>query len=104
MWPRMIGPVSYSPAPTMAPRPLKTMNKKIVISPIPQDRARILARIEKVVLKHHINVGGVSYDAWTKLVHQRIPELLAAEISVFESGVRQLRSEERRVGKECRSL
>jgi carboxyl-terminal processing protease len=66
------------------------MNKKIVISLIPQDRARILARIKKVVLKHHINVGGVSYDAWTKLVDQRIPELLAAEISAFESGVRQL--------------
>ena len=45
------------------------------------------------MLKHHINVGGVNYDAWTTLVDQRTPELLAAETSTFESGVRQLLSE-----------
>jgi carboxyl-terminal processing protease len=67
------------------------MNNNIMS--IPQDRARILARIKKVVPKHHINVGGVSYDAWTKIVDQRIPELLAAETSAFESGVRQLLSQ-----------
>ncbi len=70
-----------------------TMNNNITISLSPQARARILASIKKMVLNHHINVGGVSYDAWTALVDQRTPELLAAETSTFESGVRQLLSE-----------
>jgi carboxyl-terminal processing protease len=69
------------------------MNNNIPILPIPQDRARILARIKKVVSKYHINIGGVSYDAWTKIVDQRIPELLAVETSAFENGVRQLLSQ-----------
>ena len=70
-----------------------TMNNNITISLSPQARARILASIKKMVLNHHINVGGVSYDAWTASVDQRTPELLAAETSTFESGVRQLLSE-----------
>jgi C-terminal processing protease CtpA/Prc len=56
----------------------------------PQERAEILASTKKLVLKHHINVCGVSYEAWTTLVDQRTPELLAAETGEFESGVRQL--------------
>jgi C-terminal processing protease CtpA/Prc len=56
----------------------------------PHERAEILASIKKLVLKHHINVGGVSYDEWTTLVDQRTPELLAVETGKFESGVRQL--------------
>ena len=70
-----------------------TMNNNITISLSPQARARILASIKKMVLNHHINVGGVRYDEWTALVDQRTPELLAAETSTFESGVRQLLSE-----------
>jgi len=63
------------------------------MSPNPQERAKILASIKKAVLKHHINVGGVSYDAWTALVDQRTPGLLQAETSLFESGVKDLLSE-----------
>ena len=50
-----------------------TMNNNITISLSPQARARILASIKKMVLNHHINVGGVSYDAWTALVDQTNP-------------------------------
>jgi len=63
------------------------------MSPNPQERAKILASIKKAVLKHHINVGGVSYDAWTALVDQRTPGLLEAETNLFESGVKDLLSE-----------
>src|ERR1039458_8298694 len=69
----------------------KTNDTKIALGP--NERAKILASIKKLVLKHHINVRGVSYDAWTRLVDQRAPELLAAETDKFESGVRQLLSE-----------
>ena len=41
-------------------------------------------------MKHHINVKGVSYDAWLKLVDQRTAELLEEERAKFETGVRQL--------------
>jgi C-terminal processing protease CtpA/Prc len=63
------------------------------MSPNPQERAKILASVKTAVLKHHINVGGVSYDAWTALVDQRTPGLLEAETSLFESGVKDLLSE-----------
>jgi C-terminal processing protease CtpA/Prc len=69
------------------------MSKTTTMSPNPQERAKILASIKKAVLKHHINVGGVSYDAWTALVDQRTPGLLQAETSLFESGVKDLLSE-----------
>jgi carboxyl-terminal processing protease len=58
----------------------------------PKTRAEILASIKKLVLKQHINVGGVNYDEWTKLVDQQASELLAAETDQFEAGVRQLLS------------
>jgi C-terminal processing protease CtpA/Prc len=70
---------------------MKSNNTKNSLSP--NERAKILTSIKKLVLKHHINVGGVSYDAWTTLVDQRTSELLAAETDEFESGVRQLLSE-----------
>jgi C-terminal processing protease CtpA/Prc len=63
------------------------------MSPNPQERAKILASIKTAVLKHHINIGGVSYDAWTALVDQRTSELLDVDTSKFESGVRDLLSE-----------
>ena len=31
----------------------------------PKKRAEILKAIKKLVLAHHINVGGVDYAAWT---------------------------------------
>jgi C-terminal processing protease CtpA/Prc len=69
------------------------MSKNSTVSPNPQERAQILASIKKAVLKHHINVGGVSYDAWTTLVDQRTPSLLHVPASEFESGVRALLTE-----------
>jgi C-terminal processing protease CtpA/Prc len=63
------------------------------MSPNLQERAKILASIKRLVLKHHINVGGASYDAWTALVDQRAPALLEVETSKFESGVKELLSE-----------
>lgn len=70
---------------------MKSDNAKI--GPGSKERARILASIKKLVLKHHINVGGVSYDAWTTTVDQRTPGLLTIETRRFEIGVRQLLSE-----------
>jgi C-terminal processing protease CtpA/Prc len=69
------------------------MSNNFTVSPNPQERAEILASIKKAVLKHHINVGGVSYDAWTALVDERTPGLLELETSQFESGVRGLLTE-----------
>jgi C-terminal processing protease CtpA/Prc len=69
------------------------MSKTTTMSPNPQERAKILASIKKAVLKHHINVGGVSYEAWAALVDQRTPALLETDTSTFESGVRELLSE-----------
>jgi hypothetical protein len=59
----------------------------------PKERAEILKAIKKLVLAHHINVGGVNYATWTGLVDERTPELLNADLSVFEAGVRQLLKE-----------
>jgi C-terminal processing protease CtpA/Prc len=59
----------------------------------PKERAEILKAIKKLVLAHHINVGGVDYAAWTGLADERTPELLNADLSVFEAGVRQLLKE-----------
>ena len=42
-----------------------------------RERTEILGAIRKHVLKNHINVGGVSYDAWIKLMEERTPTLLA---------------------------
>jgi len=76
-----------------APYPPMTKTNKTNISVGSKERAEILASIKKLVLKHHINVGGVSYDAWTRLVDQRASELLAAKTDEFERGVRQLLTE-----------
>jgi carboxyl-terminal processing protease len=58
-----------------------------------KERAQILKSIKKLVLAHHINVGGIDYGAWTKRVDARTPELLAAELAEFEAGIRQLLAE-----------
>ena len=57
------------------------------------ERAKIVASVKKHVLKNHINVAGVNYDAWSKLVDERTPALLSAETGEFETGVQQLLSE-----------
>ena len=56
-------------------------------------RAQILRSIKKLVLAHHINVGGIDYSAWTERVDERTPELLTAELAAFEAGIRQLLAE-----------
>jgi C-terminal processing protease CtpA/Prc len=52
-----------------------------------------LASVKKHVLKHHINVGGIDYDAWVKRVDERAPVLLGVKIEEFENGVRALLEE-----------
>ncbi len=55
-----------------------------------RERTEILGAIRKQVLKNHINVGGVSYDAWINLMEERTPTLLAGDTEAFESGIQQL--------------
>jgi carboxyl-terminal processing protease len=55
-----------------------------------RERIGILGAIRKQVLKHHINVGGVNYDTWFKLMEERTPALIAGETEAFETGVQQL--------------
>jgi C-terminal processing protease CtpA/Prc len=69
------------------------MKNKISISPSQQERTRIIRSTKKLVRTHHINVGGVNYDAWAKTVDLKLPDLLTADRSAFESGVRQLLTE-----------
>ena len=57
------------------------------------ERTDILGAIKKQVLKHHINVGGVSYDAWFKLIEARTPALLAGDTEAFEAGVQEVLQE-----------
>ena len=56
-------------------------------------RAQILRSIKKLVLAHHINVGGIDYGAWTNRVDERTPELLTADLTAFEAGIRQVLAE-----------
>lgn len=56
-------------------------------------RDQILKSIKKLVLKHHINVGGIDYAVWTNHVGERTADLLAAELPEFEAGIRQLLAE-----------
>ena len=50
------------------------------------ERKKILTPIRTRVLRQHINVAGVSYEAWTRLVDERTSELLTAETDEFEGG------------------
>ena len=59
----------------------------------PRKRAEILKSIKKLVLSHHINIGGIDYAAWANRVDARTPELLSADLPGFEAGVRQLLAE-----------
>ena len=42
------------------------------------------------MLKHHFNVGGVDYAAWSEELERRRPELLSATDGEFEAGVQHL--------------
>jgi len=59
----------------------------------PRTRAQILQSIKKLVLTHHINVGGIDYGAWIERVDGRTAELLGSDLAGFEAGVRQLLAE-----------
>jgi carboxyl-terminal processing protease len=70
-----------------------TRRKRKPMSPSQSERKRILRSIKTRVLKQHINIAGVSYEAWTRLVDERTSELLTADADQFESGIRRLLSE-----------
>jgi carboxyl-terminal processing protease len=55
-----------------------------------RERTEILGAIRKQVLKRHINVGGVSYEAWFKLMEERTAALIAGDTEAFEKGVQEL--------------
>src|SRR5579862_5958943 len=59
----------------------------------PKKRRQILRSIKKLVVKHHINIAGIDYDAWTARMEAQTPELLAADLQSFELGVRSLLTE-----------
>src|SRR5437867_13285755 len=70
-----------------------TTSKRKPMSLSQRERKRILSSIKTRVLKQHINIAGVSYEAWTRLVDERTSELLTADTGEFETGVRRLLSE-----------
>lgn len=53
-------------------------------------RTAILQSVKKRVLQHHINVAGINYGEWAKLVDERTPRLAATEGEEFEGGVSSL--------------
>lgn len=59
----------------------------------PRKRAEILKSIKRLVLSHHINIGGIDYAAWANRFDARTPELLSADLPDFEAGIRQLLAE-----------
>src|SRR5215467_6755813 len=56
----------------------------------PKKRTKILASIQKHVLKRHFNVAGVDHAAWIRRIAERKPALLADGMDDFENGVREL--------------
>jgi C-terminal processing protease CtpA/Prc len=58
-----------------------------------KQRTSLLKRIRKLVLEHHVNVAGASYEVWARTFDERTTELLAADMEHFEEGIRQLLSE-----------
>jgi C-terminal processing protease CtpA/Prc len=55
-----------------------------------KQRSEILATVRKRILEHHVNAAGVNYEDWSRLVDERVPELLSADRDEFETGVQQL--------------
>ncbi len=54
------------------------------------EKAVIIANIKKLVLKYHINVGSVDYNAWATDLDSKTPGLVSATEQQFEVGVRAL--------------
>jgi carboxyl-terminal processing protease len=59
----------------------------------PKDRTAILSSIKKLVIAKHINVSNVDYDAWTRLLEERTPQLVAFDDAGFEDAIRDLLKE-----------
>lgn len=57
------------------------------------DKARIVDAVKRLVVKHHINVAGVDYDAWIERVNSRKTELTGGSDRQFEAGMRELLTE-----------
>ena len=53
-------------------------------------RSQILQAIKKLVLSKHINVAGIDYGAWTERVDSQTAQLVSADLSGFEEGVKML--------------
>lgn len=62
-------------------------------SPSKSEKAAIAAKVKKTVLNHHINAGGIDYDAWAKRFDASVGELSTAETDTFEAGIRSLLTE-----------
>jgi carboxyl-terminal processing protease len=61
------------------------------MKPINQkQKAKILDRIKKAVLKHHFNVSGIDYEAWTAQLASRRATVTSADVETFENGVKEL--------------
>ena len=57
-------------------------------------RRKIVLRVRDLVLKHHVNIGNVDLDRWSKDVDERTPSLLAAENDdAFERRIQELLAE-----------
>jgi C-terminal processing protease CtpA/Prc len=54
------------------------------------EKAAILKKVKKLVLKCHINVGGIDYGDWARSLDSRAAELTEADDRQFETGVRAL--------------
>jgi hypothetical protein len=74
-----------------SPSTVDAVTRQIVFSSA--SRLGILAAIKTLVLKHHINVASIDYDAWVRTVDERTRGLLSAGLDEFEDGIRQLLSE-----------
>ena len=58
-----------------------------------KQRVQILQAIKKLVLAHHINVGGIDYGVWTERVDAQTAEMLTTDAASFEGRVRELLTE-----------
>jgi C-terminal processing protease CtpA/Prc len=54
------------------------------------EKAAILKKVKKFVLRYHINVGGINYDEWARTLDSHATELTEADDRQFETGVRAL--------------
>ena len=53
-------------------------------------RSKLLQRLKKLILKHHVNVSGIDYQTWVATIETRTPDLLSCGIKGFEDGIREI--------------